>query len=64
MCKLGTSWEKSNNVGNEHKEMEKVLIGLVGTIKKVVIFIGSVLLARTGEVCDQMSFTELIEYEV
>ena len=35
ICKLEKSMEKSNNVANEYKEMEKVLTGLVGAIKEV-----------------------------
>ena len=56
MWKLDKSTEKSNHVDNELKDMEKVLIGLVGPInkfvflQKCVIFLffvlGSVLFAR------------------
>ena len=48
--------EKSNNVANKYKEIEKIPIKLVGTIKKVVFllkcviflifFFGSILLAN------------------
>ena len=56
MCKLEKSMEKSNNVANDYKNMEKLLIGLAGVMKKgefllmciifLVFFLGSVLFAK------------------